>query len=109
MEEDTLVFWIVVVVVVCVAVVSAHQWTMSFEEVIIEGKVVDVDISNRKYMEVTFDNGEVYRIKTNYESTIVDFTVNSKLIIKLEYSSFWLVPNTDNIWGLTRMVKVPSD
>jgi len=75
------------------------------ERITVEGKIIDVDIKeDTKYLDdilvVTFDNGETYYIE-NTLGRDVDFTVNSKFIIKL------FRPDVDSYWIIEQIYRIP--
>lgn len=82
---------------------------LSGKDVAIEGTVTNAVFSD-KYMTITFNNNKTYNIRyETYEDTTTDFTVHSKMYIKLHYSSWWLWPNADEVWGIQTIVKVPDN
>ncbi len=104
---------IICIVAICIltfTVFSAILCHFANVEITVISKVTDV-IFFDKHMFVIFDNGESYNIdypSTGYRlSGELDFTVNSKMRIKLAlYDTWWW--QTDNIWEVVSMVKVPS-
>ena len=106
--KDMLSIMIMGIIIIGFVVVSICQYNSSRKYITIEDEVVDVDLSHERYMTVTFDNGESYNVEYEYYNSEVDFTVNSKMKIKLRTSSFWLHPNTDNIWSIVQIVKIPD-
>jgi len=111
MDQETkylLVVILIAVIVYSFLLCNIYQTMSSTKSITIEDKVVDVDISRMDYMIVTFDNGEAYNIRYTYDDNEIDFTVNSKMKIKLTSASCWLMPNNDNVWDITQIVKIPS-
>jgi len=84
------------------------QYVESKKFVVIEDEVINVDLSAEMYMRVTFAGGESYNIRYEYYNPEIDFTVNSKMKIRLAYASSWLSPNFDNVWDIVQIVKIPS-
>lgn len=78
------------------------------KEIIIEGRVVDASMDDY-WMVITFDNNESYRIHYEFQETLYDFTVNSKMIIKLTYFDCILLPNTNDVWDVDTMIKVDEN
>lgn len=101
-----LILPVYVIFVIFVVSLVASQY-FSGEDEMIESSVVDVDISNEEYMVISFDNGESYNVAYGDEN--LDFTVNSELIVYLHFDETWLIPNTDKIWGVKQIIKVPGD
>lgn len=100
---------IVIVIVGLVSSATFKGWydTLNDETVIAEGKIINVEYLGTAEgyligdaLNITFDNGESYLIVTGED---MDFTVNSKFIIKL----FW--DGDDDYWEIKRMYKVPSE
>lgn len=106
--KDTLIFWSVVIGCVMAFILFLIASAPSRDTVIIEDEVVDVDLSNDEYMIVTFSNGDSYNIDYSFYSDEIDFTVNSKMKIKLSYTESWLFKNTDEIWHIVQVVKIPT-
>jgi len=82
-------------------------WIGSDDEYItVEGKIIDVDLKESSLLGfdiliITFDNGETYHI-ANTLGRDVDFTVNSKFIIKLFRS------DVDSYWTIEQIYRVPE-
>ena len=111
MDNDTkavLVCILAVVILVSFLLCNIYQTASSTKNITIEDKVVDVDVSHTDYMIVTFENGEAYNIRYSYGNNEIDFTVNSKMKIKLTSTSCWIIPNNDNVWSIVQIVKIPS-
>ena len=100
-----LIFIFALILVLVSIMLSASD---SYKSIVIENKVKDVDISNDDYMTITFDNDESYRVSYDYYDKETDLTVNSEMKIKLSYRSCWAFPNTDNVWNIVQIVKIPD-
>ena len=86
---------------VVIAIVAGTYSFLTAEDAIIEGEVVGYELDGKSYMNVTFDNGETYRILIDED--YYDFTVNSKIILYLRSGGL------DDYWEIVKMVKMPSE
>jgi len=110
MKDETkgrLIFWGIVIAIFTLMFGSMAQFALSFERTIIKGKVINIEIYD-DYMTVTFDNNETYNLGY-IEGEVVDFTVNSELIVRLQTDSPWFMPNNDNIWYVETVIQVPVE
>ena len=100
-------FIIFVIIMTIIAVIIFQPvTTVKFET--IQGDVVKTKyIEDKDYLEVTFDNGKTYNLKCTDD--YVDLTDDSTLILKLHYMSWFLMPNTDNVWDIWEIIKVPEE
>ena len=101
----------IIILILCFFVGTFIQISLSHERVTIQGKVINAEYNEEyEYLEVTFDShNETYRInKFGYDAN-VDFTVNSKLIIKLYKNDIWFLPNVHDLWAVREVIKVPGD
>jgi len=97
-------FWITIILI-CMSPmwVSGIQWALFSEEIVIEGEVTKVRITD-EHLYLSFNN-ETTEYKIDYPIDNVDFTVNSKIIIKLHNSASWT--NTNHVWTYM-FIKVPE-
>lgn len=94
---------IIFAVIALVFVVIIYEAVTS-ETIVVEGTIVSAEyIENDGFMydvlRVTFDNNETYDLVMDKD---YDFTVSSRLILKLEGHS------SSNRWVIQRIVKVPD-
>jgi len=108
-RTENIIFGLVMIGFIIFSFGSLAQHAFSQRHVTIQGEVIDADFSNDNYMIVTFDNGETYHISYYSGLGDIDLTVNSTMAIRLRYNSTWFAPNTDEIWGITSIVKVPEN
>ena len=88
------------------AVYEAGAAVDDFVEVVIEGSVTNIDISD-DVLYITFDNNETYDV-ISYQQTL-DFTVNSKLIVILQKSTYdGLLVDPAEHWHISKIIKVPD-
>jgi len=104
MDFDDLIA-IIVLIAMIVFIVNFVQFELSREETTIEGEITDYEIFD-DYMILEFNENESYRVSR--ASGFTDFTVNSKLIVKFVSYSWWLLPNTNNEWHITSILKMPD-
>jgi hypothetical protein len=94
-------------------IANSLQFVLSLEEITVEGKIIKTNYNEEKhYLEATFDNGKTYRLSLGTRTgdiKYVDLTVNSKLILNLQKGSWWLMSNTDNVWTINEVIKVPDN
>lgn len=74
------------------------------DDVIVESKVTDVEIVSDNVLLITFANGESYKV---FSSTDRDFTVNSKLIVKLYKDDLYGLSESDT-WTIDYIIKAPE-
>jgi len=98
-----IIFWTVVCSVMGITMGSALQLHSSTETEIVTSEVADSTF-HKDYMTITFDNAKIY----NIAYADIDLTVNSKINIQLEKSSFWLWPNENNVWHIINIIKLPD-
>ena len=104
MNEVTKVFIVFVIPIIFVGA-NLVQLTLSLKKVSIEGEITDYEIYDN-YMILEFNDKESYRVGRT--SGFTDFTVNSKLVVKLASYSWWLLPNTNNEWRIISILKMPD-
>jgi len=103
-------FWIFIPSIILSLILVGAYFTyigiMDDEEIVVEGKIISVEYLgksnyylNGETFNITFDTGKSYIVECAED---IDFTVNSKMIIKL-----WRDDASCN-WEIRRMYKVPS-
>jgi len=122
MSKDTdLIVSIIVIVAVllllCFVLSLILYPVFNTEYVVVEGNVVETktflkDNGDLDYIEITFDNGEMYKTQLEtgrYSDAMFDFTKSSKLIVKL-YKTHYLffTPEHSRFWKLDTVMKVPE-
>jgi len=76
----------------------------------IKGKVTHTEIiENKDYIKVTFDNGQKYNLAFDGFSTYTNIDDNATMIFSMCKSSTWLFPNSDNVWSVYKVIKVPEE
>ena len=71
----------------------------------IESKVISIDVETNWYL-LKFANGESYKInKYSYTGNVLDLDKSEHTIIEMRWSSGWLSPNSDDLWGITGVIK----
>lgn len=101
---------VVLVLIILFLAGNMFQLYSTLENETITGTVTSVDEVTDGYITLTFSNDKTYNIeiptrsKNNY-----DFTVNSFLVIKVQKSSSWLIPNVNDVWIITSFTKLPGE
>jgi len=98
---------IIIIVVIAIFGINVTQVVFSSKNEEIIGSVTNVDFK-KDWMTVTFDNNDIYNIYYPGPTMEYDFTDNSTLRIDLRQTSFWLTPNTNNVWSISSVIKVPE-
>lgn len=107
--DHAVAIFFVTLIIVCSSVVCYKSYLdrLNDKEVVVDGKIINVEYLGvaegyitYNALKLTFDNGESYTIVTGDD---IDFTANSKFIIKL----FW--DGDDEYWEIVNMYKVPSE
>lgn len=90
---------------------SFIHYVATTETKTISGEIVGYELYD-DYIELTFDTGDV--IKANlkrsdggFGTEVLDFTVDSELIVKFDKRSWWFTPNEDR-WDVLQIIKVPD-
>ena len=100
----------IIIVAIIFTIVLMYDFNNAIHEdnnkyITIEGEVTDYCVFE-DYIMIEFNDNKRYKI--NYQGDM-DFTVNSKLIVKLEkctYDGFlW---ESDKYWTVTNIIKVPT-
>ena len=98
----------VIVVIMCFISYLMVDNAINTETVIVEGKIVDTEfyvekiggMMTRNILKITMDDGTVYDVLILEDS--YDFTVNSKLIMKLSKGG------QSDVWTIHKLIKVPD-
>ena len=111
-DSARLMIFVIWVIGIGFLVGNITQWVTSVENKTIEGEVVDYELFD-DYILLTFDNGEKIKVALKSPGTSrvgdndLDFTVHSRMIVKFEKYSWWLMPNDDR-WDVLQIIKVPD-
>jgi len=112
-ENEAFVCGLAIGVVITLALVivigGVASYQMSKKDITITSKVVSVVPSDRWYT-ITFANGESYKVQPyipsgSGSSSIMDLDKAEHLIVKLQWSSGFMSPNDNDIWGIMSIVK----
>lgn len=105
------IFIVIYLIIICLLIFSVIQMNENTDVVVLEGVVVDVIYDNNfNYMVIEMDDGEQYKlsvINKEFDSfQYYDFTYNSKVLIRMHKTHWWMHPNEENIYNLDEIVKV---
>jgi len=103
-------FLIGIVIFFGISLYDVFKYEESAEIIIVEGEITDYEIYE-DYFVLEFDNETKYKINygTGWDANIYDFTVNSKLILKLRkhnYDGMFFDPGKR--WNIDSIIKVPE-
>ena len=105
--------WLMIILIIFIIflALNAIQYGLTFENKTIEGQVIHTDyVIDKNYLIVEFSDGNTYNLQfSDYHNTYNDLTDNSKLIINIHKASWWLSPNTNDIWIVDSIIKVPEE
>ena len=93
------------------AAMSYHVYYEVVDSEIINTNIIQDDEGEIEYIEITFANGKIYKIRTNKD---IDLTVNSRLVIEFANGErrnwFWeeFEPE-DDIYSINQIIKVPDN
>jgi len=105
MNKSTKYFTVIAIIFILFISSFGISLYLEHKNIVIEDIVINVDLQHSEYMKVTFNNSGTYNIRYPSESDIIDFTINSKMKIRLDYMSSWCFPNNDNVWRIVQIVK----
>ena len=100
---------VIIAIVATIFVIVSVDLFLHVENETVIGEVTDVEFLD-DYMAVTFDNGKTYNIAypTSQLGSTTDLTVHSTMRLKLQKVDPIFFPNTDNVWTISNIVKVPE-
>lgn len=84
---------------------SVVSYYMTYEEVFVEDVVEDVFFDDKGFIVLIMEDGEEYRISSNRNNIMYDFTVDSMVKFKLSRSNIFGT-NVDGVWNVVTIVKV---
>ena len=103
----TIIFVLVISLFIACSSLATYDY-ITDENIVVEGKIISTEyletidagiFGSRDVLRVTFDNNESYDLVLGDRD--YDFTVNSKLILKLNNYD-------DDRWSVTKIIKVPD-
>jgi len=106
--DKPIIFMLALVCVIIFAIGEMVHVAYFGEDVIIEGKVTDVELREDGIIIVTFNNNsdEIYYIEQiGLFGKELDFTVNSKIIVKLYRDDYFLFPDPE-YWHIDKIIKI---
>ena len=101
----------VFMILMILCVVSYIHYATTVETKTISGEIVD-HILYDDCIELTFDTGDIVKVNlkesgAGFGTEVLDFTVNSELVVKFDKHSWWFAPNED-MWNVIQILKLPD-
>ena len=112
--RDYFLFWgtifSIIILVASIFSIQGLSILSSDKQITVNSKIVDIDYSSyNSFYTIQFKNGDIYRINketgTNNDMKITDFDKAENVIVELRYNSGIFTPNTDNCWGIVKIIK----
>lgn len=103
---------ITIFMILATVLIGSHiHYTFITETKTISGEIIDYELYD-DYIELTFDTGDVIKANlkgssSGFGTEVLDFTVNSELIVKFDKRSWWFMPDEDR-WDVIQIIKMPD-